>query len=149
MKTIILVSISFWPMLVYFLVSIIIVLVMLGLSYYLGQRTKDTDTGDPYESGIKVTGSARLRFPANFYLIAMFFVLFDIESVFIITWAVSFRELGWAGYIAILIFVLILFAILFYEWRSGALTFEQSGKQVLKALKRIKKQQEINTTGNL
>jgi NADH-quinone oxidoreductase subunit A len=114
------------------------VAVMLGLSYILGSRSKNIPGSAPYESGIKITGSARLRFPAKFYLIAMFFVLFDIETVFIITWAIAFREVGWAGYLGLLIFVVILLIILLYEWRSGALEIEQNGEKILKALSELK-----------
>lgn len=102
---------------------------MLGLSYVLGERHKERETGDPYESGIKTTGSARLRFSAQFYLIAMFFVIFDLEAVFIIAWALGIRELGWAGYIEILIFIGILVAALVYLWRLGALDWGPKTRQ--------------------
>ena len=76
---------------------------MIGFSYVLGQRSKGHPKNVPYESGIQITGSARLRFSAKFYLI-MFFVLFDIETVFVISWAIAFRDLGWAGYIGVSVF---------------------------------------------
>jgi NADH-quinone oxidoreductase subunit A len=94
---------------------------MLALSYLLGQRHRERATGEPYESGIVSTGSARLRFSAKFYLIAMLFVIFDLEAVFIFAWAVAFRELGWAGYLGALVFIGVLVAALIYEWRVGAL----------------------------
>jgi NADH-quinone oxidoreductase subunit A len=97
------------------------VVVMLTLSYLLGQRHRERATGEPYESGIVSTGSARLRFSAKFYLIAMLFVIFDLEAVFIFAWAVAFRELGWAGYLGALVFIGVLVAALIYEWRIGAL----------------------------
>src|SRR5262249_11906057 len=75
---------------------------MLGLSYLLGQRHQAKATGEPYESGIVSTGSARLRFPAQFYLVAMLFVIFDLEAAFIFAWAIAFRELGWNGYSGVL-----------------------------------------------
>jgi NADH-quinone oxidoreductase subunit A len=94
---------------------------MLGLSSLLGQRHTDRATGEPYESGIVSTGSARLRLSAEFYLVAMFFVIFDLEAVFIFAWAIAFREVGWAGYSEILVFIGILIAALIYLWRQGAL----------------------------
>jgi NADH-quinone oxidoreductase subunit A len=94
---------------------------MLVLSYLLGQRHQERATGEPYESGIVSTGSAQLRFSAKFYLIAMLFVIFDLETVFIFAWAVAFRELGWAGYLGVLVFIGVLVAALIYEWRVGAL----------------------------
>jgi len=94
---------------------------MLGLSYFLGESHKERTTGEPYESGMVVTGSARVRFDANFYLIAVFFVIFDLETLFIISWAVNVRELGWRGYIGMLFFVGTLLVALVYLWRVGAL----------------------------
>jgi NADH-quinone oxidoreductase subunit A len=100
---------------------IILVASMLALSHVLGQRHTERATGEPYESGIVSTGSARLRLSADFYLVAMFFVIFDLEAVFIFAWAIAFREVGWAGYTEILIFIGILIAALIYLWRQGAL----------------------------
>lgn len=79
------------------------------------------DTGIPYESGVASFGSAHLRQSSKFYLIALFFVIFDLESVFIFAWAVDVRDLGWPGYLEILIFITILFIALIYLWRLGAL----------------------------
>lgn len=96
--------------------------VMLGLSHVLGERTRYTKaTLDPYESGIVHVGNARFRMPAKFYLMAMFFVIFDLEAVFVYAWAVSARESGWPGYIEMLVFLGILLAGLAYLWRIGAL----------------------------
>ena len=114
-------AVALWPMAVYFGLALAIVISMLVISYLLGQRHMGRMTGQPYESGMPVTGSARLRFDIKYYLIAMFFVIFDLEAVFIFAWAVAVRELGWAGYIEILIFIGILFAALIYLWRLGAL----------------------------
>lgn len=138
MTSILTVITTLWPLFVYSVLSVVLVAVMLGLSHILGSRSKNNPQNPPYESGMKITGSARLRFPAKFYLIAMFFVLFDIETVFIITWAIAFREVGWAGYLGVFIFVAILLIILLYEWRSGALDIEQSGDKILKALSELK-----------
>jgi len=122
-----------WPLLVYALAVILLVGVMIGLSYLLGQRHKEKVTGEQFESGMIITGSARLRFSAHFYLVAMFFVIFDLEAAFLIAWAVAFNELGWEGYIAASVFIFILFVVLIYEWRIGALDFGLSGKKLLKA----------------
>lgn len=127
-----------WPFVLYTCLVVLVAVFMTGLSYLLGQRSKGHPKNQPYESGIKVTGSARLRFPAKFYLIAMFFVLFDIEAVFVIAWAIAFRDLGWPGYIGLSVFVGILLAILVYEWRSGALDFETSGREILSSLHKEK-----------
>ncbi len=112
---------NLWPLGVYFAAVILLVFAMLGLSWVLGQRHQDRQTGSPYEGGIVSEGSARVRFPAKFYLTAMFFVVFDLEAVFIFLWAVDGRELGWPGYWEILIFIGVLGAALVYLWMSGAL----------------------------
>jgi NADH-quinone oxidoreductase subunit A len=93
---------------------------MLGLSYVLGEKHNERETGEPYESGILTTGSARLRLSAKFYLVAMFFVVFDLEAVFVFAWAIAARELGWVGYGELLVFVGILVAALIYLARLGA-----------------------------
>ena len=110
-----------WPMIVYFIAVLALVASMLVLSYLLGQRHAERATTEPYESGIVSTGSARLRFSVKFYLVAILFVIFDLEVAFVIAWAIAFRELGWAGYFGVLFFIVVLVAALIYEWRLGAL----------------------------
>ncbi len=110
-----------WPLVLYFVLVLILVTGMLGLSYVLGQRHRQRATGEPYESGIVPTGSARLRLAAKYYLVAMFFVIFDLEAVFIFAWAVAFHDFGWAGYFEVLIFIGVLVAALIYLWKLGAL----------------------------
>lgn len=110
-----------WPLVVYFVMVIMLVLTMLGLSWLLGQRRMDRATGETFESGIVSVGNSQVRISVEFYLIAIFFVIFDLETVFIFAWAIAFFELGWSGYFAMLVFVVILVIALVYEWRSGAL----------------------------
>jgi len=112
---------ALWPLAVYFFVVIALVTAMLLISFFLGERHKERTTGESYESGIIPTSSARVRFDVRFYLIAVFFVIFDLEALFIFAWAVALRELGWTGYLEILIFIGILVAALVYLWRIGAL----------------------------
>ena len=102
---------------------------MLAISYVLGQRHNDAHTGMPYESGIVPTGSARLRFPVNFYIVAILFIVFDLEAVFIIAWAVGAKALGWAGFEEIALFIGILSTALLYVWRTGVLNFEPKAKR--------------------
>jgi NADH-quinone oxidoreductase subunit A len=131
-------NITFWPFIVFASIVIIIIGIIIGLSYLLGERHKEKTTDEPYESGIPPTGDARLRFSSGFYIIAMFFVIFDLDAVFIMLWAVSFRELGLPGYIGILVFIGILIVLLIYELRIGALDFGPDGKKILKSKSRIK-----------
>ena len=114
-------NVILWPLAAYFLLVILIIAAMLILSWLLGQRHRERVTAEPYESGIAVTGSARLRFDIKFYLVAMFFVIFDLEAVFVYAWAVSARETGWRGYFEMLVFIGVLVAALVYLWRMGAL----------------------------
>ena len=108
-------------MAVYFVAVILLVAVMLTLSYVLGERHREKQTAEPYESGVMSTGTARVRFDIKFYLLAMFFVIFDLEAVFVYAWAVSVRETGWPGYGEMLVFIGVLAAALAYLWRLGAL----------------------------
>lgn len=110
-----------WPLVVYFCAIAAIVGVMIGLSSLLGQRHRERATGEPYESGIVSTGSARIHFDIKFYLVAVFFLIFDLEAAFLYAWAVAVRETGWAGYIEALLFIGVLGAALVYLWRRGAL----------------------------
>jgi NADH-quinone oxidoreductase subunit A len=112
---------SFWPFALFMVLVFLLIVSMLVLSAILGQRHMEPSTGEPYESGIVSTGSARLRFDAKFYLMAMFFVIFDLEAVFIYAWAVAVPELGWMGYGEILVFITILMVALIYLYRLGAL----------------------------
>jgi NADH-quinone oxidoreductase subunit A len=130
-------SVPLWPLLLYFAIVLTLVGAMLGLSYLLGQRHKERATEEPYEGGILSAGSARMRFSSQFYLIAMLFVIFDVETIFIMSWAIAFEELGWYGYIGVLIFIILLVVVLIYEWRNGALDFGPDGDKILKAYKKL------------
>lgn len=114
-------SASLWPFLVYFLAVLLLVATMLLLSWLLGQQRSNRATNTPFESGVLPVGSAQLPISVEFYLIAIFFVIFDLEAVFIFAWAVAFFELGWYGYIAVAIFIAVLGVALVYELSTGAL----------------------------
>lgn len=116
------------PLILYSALVMFVTSVMLA-SYVLGQRHKDPTTGTPYESGIVSEGSARVRFSARFYLIAMFFVVFDLEAVFLFAWAIAAREAGWAGYWEAVIFIGVLLVALVYLWGIGALEWAPSANR--------------------
>lgn len=132
-------AIKFWPFLIYATAVLVIVGIMIGLSHVLGEKHKEKLTDEPFESGIPPTGNARLRFSSHFYLLAIFFVIFDLDAVFIMVWAISFRESGVAGYIGILVFIGILIAVLIYEIGIKALDFGPKGKIILKNKNRLSK----------
>lgn len=114
-------TVALWPLMVYIGAVLVVVLSMIGGSYVLGQRSRGLSNQIPYESGIVSTGSARVRFSASFYLMAMFFVVFDLESVFVFVWASAVPELGWLGYTQICIFIGVVLVSLGYLWRQRAL----------------------------
>jgi NADH-quinone oxidoreductase subunit A len=102
---------------------------MLGLSSLLGSKAWGRSKNEPFESGMLPVGSARLRLSAKFYLVAMLFVIFDVEALFLFAWAVSVRESGWAGFIEATVFIAILLAGLVYLWRIGALDWAPAGRR--------------------
>jgi NADH-quinone oxidoreductase subunit A len=103
---------------------------MLGASYVLGGRNHGRAKEEPFESGAVSVGSAQLRMPAKFYLVAMFFVIFDLEAVFLYAWAVSVRQNGWRGFATAAIFIVVLLAALFYIWRVGGLDWAPGRKSL-------------------
>ncbi len=110
-----------WPFVVYFLAVLALVATMLGLAWVLGQRRANDATNMPFESGVISVGSPQIHMAVDFYLIAIFFVIFDLETVFIFAWAIAFFELGWGGLIAVTLFIAVLAVALVYELSTGAL----------------------------
>ena len=102
---------------------------MLGVSRLLGSRAWGRSKNEPFEAGVVPTGSARLRLSAKFYLVAMLFVIFDVEALFLYAWSVSIRESGWAGLIEATVFIAILLAGLVYLWRIGALDWAPQARR--------------------
>jgi len=98
--------------------------VILFLCGWLGDRKTTSQQITPYECGIAPTGNARFRYPIPFYLVAVFFLIFDLEAVFIFAWAVAFRDLGWMGWLRITFFILVLLLSLFYVWKKGGLDWK-------------------------
>ncbi len=118
-----------WPIAVYGGLVALLTLAILVISHFLGERHNDRATGTEYESGVASTGDSRLRFGAHFYLVAVLFVIFDLEALFILAWAPVAREVGWLGYAEVGVFVALLAAALTYLWRSGALDFAPKGRR--------------------
>jgi len=114
----------------------VVIAVMLGLPPLLGERhwrkhdrRTESATAIPYECGIRPTGNAQVRPPVQYYLIAMFFVIFDVEAAYLYTWAVAVPETGWLGFIEVTIFVTILLASLAYLWLTGALDWHAQSQR--------------------
>lgn len=92
--------------------------------HLFGPRRPSLRKSLPYESGMRPIGAGARRMPIRFYLVAVLFILFDIEVVFFLPWAVVFRQLGWFGFISMMIFILVLLVGFIYEWKEGALEWE-------------------------
>jgi NADH-quinone oxidoreductase subunit A len=115
---------SYLPILILMGLSLGQAVVIVILSQVVSPMRPTPAKGAPYESGILPVGSARERFSVKFYLVAILFIVFDLETVFLIPWAVAMRELGWSGYAAASIFVVILTVGLIYEWKRGGLRWD-------------------------
>ena len=108
----------------YTLIVLVVIAVMLFLTAWLGEKKESEEKQRPYECGIIPTGSAWFRYPVPFYLVAAFFLIFDLEAVFIFAWAVAFVDLGWMGWMRITFFILVLLLSLFYIWKKGGLDWK-------------------------
>jgi NADH-quinone oxidoreductase subunit A len=95
--------------------------VLLFLSSWLGEKKMEPEKLKPFESGIFPTGSARFPYPVPFYLVATFFLIFDVEAVYIFSWAIAVEPLGWPGWLQISFFIIVLLISLFYIWKKGGL----------------------------
>jgi NADH-quinone oxidoreductase subunit A len=106
---------------VYTCLVLLLLTLILFLAAWLGQKKPSPDKLRPYECGIIPTGLARLRYPVPFYLVATFFLIFDVETAIVFTWAIALRPLGWIGWWRISFFIIILLVSLFYLWKKGGL----------------------------
>lgn len=124
------IAVQHWAFAIYVIAAICLCLGMIGLAAVLGGRAHGRTKNKPFESGVDSVGSARLRFSAKFYLVAMFFVIFDVEALYLFAWSVSVRESGWVGFIEATIFIGLLLIGLVYLWRIGALEWSPHKPQL-------------------
>jgi NADH-quinone oxidoreductase subunit A len=115
----------YFPVLVQGLLAVVIALALIVISYVFGKKVRNRVKDMPYESGMVPTGDARGRFSVKFYLVAMLFIVFDIEAIFLYPWAVVYRDLRWFGFVEMLIFVVLILSGFFYIWKKGALDWSQ------------------------
>jgi NADH-quinone oxidoreductase subunit A len=116
--------INYLPILIYLLIALGLMGVMILLSEIVGKKTHSVQKDIPYECGMDPIGDARSRYTVRFYIIAMFFIVFDIEAIFLYPWAVVFKPLGWFGLVEMGVFIAILTVGLAYVWGKGALEWE-------------------------
>lgn len=115
---------QYLPVLLFILVGIAVGVVPLVLGYILGPNRPDTAKNSPYECGFEAFEDARMKFDVRFYLIAILFILFDLEIAFLLPWAVALQDVGMTGFVAVLIFLTVLVVGFVYEWKKGALNWE-------------------------
>lgn len=112
---------AYFPVLVQIILAMVVASALVALAVLIGKRLKNKVKDLPYECGITPTGTARERFSVKFYLVAMLFILFDIEAIFLYPWAVVFRELKMFAFTEMLVFVVLVLAGFFYIWKKGVL----------------------------
>jgi NADH-quinone oxidoreductase subunit A len=115
---------TYLPVLILLTLSVLQAVGMVALSNLLSPGKQTRVKAAPYESGMVPLGSTRERFSVKFYVVAILFIVFDVETVFLLPWAVSARALGWKGFGAAMIFIAILTVGLVYEWKKGALEWD-------------------------
>lgn len=114
---------TWFPVLIQIVIAIVVAGAMVGLSALLGKRVRDPVKSMPYESGMNPIGSARERFSVKFYLVAMVFIVFDIEAIFLYPWAVIYRELKLFAFFEMLVFIALVLCGFFYIWKKGVLNW--------------------------
>ncbi|MDR0275307.1 MAG: NADH-quinone oxidoreductase subunit A [Burkholderiaceae bacterium] len=112
------------PVLLFMLLGLFVGGLCVGLGWFLGPNRPDAAKNSAYECGFNAFEDARMKFDVRYYLVAILFILFDLEIAFLFPWAVALREAGLQGFIAVLIFLAILVVGFVYEWKKGALEWE-------------------------
>ena len=116
--------VDYIPLLILFLIGAVFTVGFFVATSYLGPKNPTPEKMIPYESGSPSTGAQHVRLSIKFYLTAILFVVFDIEAVFLYPWAALFRQLGWTGFLEMVLFLFILTLTLVYAWKKGALEWE-------------------------
>ncbi len=116
--------IQYLPIAVLVILGTVLAVLVIVLGHLFGPRNPGEKKGMPYESGMNPIGPGTRRIPVRFYLVAVLFILFDIEVIFFLPYAVVFRSLGWFGLIEMFIFIVILLVGYVYAWKKGALEWE-------------------------
>ena len=112
------------PVLVFIVIALVLGLALIGLAALVAQHKPDPAKNSPYECGFPAFENARIPFDVRFYLVAILFIIFDLETAFFFPWALTLRKLGWFGFYAMLVFLGVLVIGFVYEWKRGALEWE-------------------------
>jgi NADH-quinone oxidoreductase subunit A len=114
-------AVVWFPVLLQAVLAMVIAAALVTLSYVIGRKVKNRVKDMPYECGIAPTGDARHRFSVKFYLVAMIFILFDIEAIFLYPWVVVYKQLKMFAFLEMLVFVILILAGFFFIWKKGVL----------------------------
>lgn len=115
---------NYMPIFLFIVIGLVIGVIIPTLGFFLGNRQPDSEKNSPYECGFEAFEDARMKFDVRYYLVAILFILFDLEIAFLFPWAVVFKSLGLFGFVAMMIFLTILVIGFVYEWKKGALEWE-------------------------
>ncbi|OQW93327.1 MAG: NADH-quinone oxidoreductase subunit A [Beggiatoa sp. IS2] len=115
---------NYLPILIFIIVGILVGVVPITLGFFLGPRQPDYEKNSPYECGFEAFEDARMKFDVRYYLVAILFIIFDLEIAFLFPWAVVFKDIGLFGFAAMMLFLAILVVGFIYEWKKGALEWE-------------------------
>jgi NADH-quinone oxidoreductase subunit A len=112
------------PVILFIVVGVLVGVIPQAIGFTLGPNRPDAAKNSPYECGFEAFEDARMKFDVRYYLVAILFILFDLEIAFLFPWAVSLREIGMPGFLAMMLFLGILVVGFIYEWKKGALDWE-------------------------
>ena len=115
---------NYLPILIFLAIAFVMGVVVIGMGFLLGTRKPDSEKLSPYECGFEAFEDARMKFDVRYYLVAILFIIFDLEIAFLFPWAVVLDEIGMVGFIAMMVFLGILVIGFLYEWKKGALEWE-------------------------
>ena len=115
---------NYLPVLIFLIIGSLFAVVPMAAGAFIGPHRPDSAKNSTYECGFEPFEDARLPFDVRFYLVAILFIIFDLETAFLFPWAISFRDLGWFGFAAMGIFLVLLTIGFIYEWKKGALEWE-------------------------
>lgn len=115
---------DYLPIALFMAVAFMVALAAVILSFLLGKQNPDPEKNEPYECGFPSFGDARSKFDVRFYLVAILFIIFDIEVAFLFPWAMVLKEIGWFGFGSMMLFLGVLTVGFLYEWKKGALEWE-------------------------
>ena len=115
---------EYLPILIFLVFALILSTIMLGIGFTFGPNNPDVDKNSPYECGFEAFDDSRMKFDIRYYLVAILFIIFDLEIAFLFPWAVVIHKIGFIGLISMAIFLLILIVGFIYEWKKGALEWD-------------------------